>query len=265
MVLNKFKQTTFQCIVRGGDDIMFSVTGMQGFELFSIAHIGTFVVFFTACCTLVYFRNKRKIYQHIIKWTLFILLPACEISQHLWLILTNQWEVSNLPLQLCSLSTFLAMYLFLKKNEKVFYLFYFIGTLPPFLAMVTPEMVYTFPHFHFIEYFLHHSVLPLAALYFILYEGYRIPSKAILSSFVTVNIIAVPIFILNQLIGTNFFYLASPTEAKTILTFFGSGIMYYINLEIAAVIVLSITYIPIGVLQRIENNKARDTIGKGLS
>ncbi|WHY75252.1 TIGR02206 family membrane protein [Neobacillus sp. WH10] len=244
---------------------MFSVTGMQGFELFSMAHMGTLVVFFAACCILVYFRNKRKIYQQIIKWTLFILLPACEISSHLWLILTNQWEVGDLPLQLCSLSTFLAMYLFLKKNEKVFYLFYFIGTLPPFLAMVTPEMVYTFPHFRFIEYFLHHSLLPLAVLYFIFYEGYSIPRKAILFCFVTVNIIAVPIYILNQLIGTNFFYLASPTEAKTILTFFGSGIMYYINLEIAALIVFGITYIPIGVLQRIENKKARDTLGKELS
>lgn len=234
---------------------MFSVTGMQGFELFSAAHIWTLVVFFVACGVLVYFRNKAKIYQKIIKWTLFLLLPACEISSHVWLILTDQWDVSDLPLQLCSLSTFLALYLFLKKNNKMFYLLYFFGTLPPFLAMVTPEMVYTFPHFHFIEYFLHHSVLPLAALYFILYEGYRVPRKAILFSYVTANIIAVPIFILNKLIDTNFFYLAAPTKSETILTFFGTGIMYYINLEIAALIVFGITYIPMEILQRIESKK----------
>jgi len=236
---------------------MFSATGMQGFKIFSPAHIGTLVLFVITCCALVYFRKKRKIYQQFIKWTLFILLPACEISLQLWLILTNQWNVSNLPLQLCSFSTFLAMFLFLKRNDKVFYLLYFFGTLTPILAMVSPEMVYTFPHFRFIEYFLHHSVIPLAAFYFILYEGYRVPRKAIFFSFLTVNIIAVPIFFLNLLLGTNFFYLASPTEAKTILTFFGSGIMYYINLEIAALIVFMITFIPMGVLQRIEikNNK----------
>ncbi|PLS09598.1 YwaF family protein [Neobacillus cucumis] len=238
---------------------MFSVTGMHGFQLFSVTHLATLVVFFMACGVLVYLRNKPKRYPQMIKWTLLILLPACEISQQLWLILTHQWVVSDLPLQLCSLSTFLAIYLFLKRNEKVFYLFYFIGTLPPFLAMVTPEMVYTFPHFRFIEYFLHHSLLPLAALYFILYEGYRVPRKAILSSYVIANIIAVPIFILNQLLGTNFFYLASPTEAKTILTFFGTGIMYYINLEIAALIVFCITYIPMGVLQRVQRDGSRDS------
>ena len=232
---------------------MFSATGMQGFELFSKVHIVTLVLFFAACGALVHLRNKRKIYQQMIKWTLFILLPACEISLHVWLILTNQWNVSNLPLQLCSLSTFLAVFLFLKKSNNVFYLFYFFGTLPPILAMVTPEMAYTFPHFRYIEYFLHHSAIPLAAFYFILYEGYRVPKDAILFSFITVNIIAVPIFFLNLWLGTNFFYLASPTEAKTILTFFGSGIMYYIYLEIAALIVFFITYLPMGVLQRIEN------------
>jgi hypothetical integral membrane protein (TIGR02206 family) len=246
---------------------MFSVTGMQGFELFSTAHIATLVLFFAACFALVYLRKKHKNYQQKIKWTLFILLPACEISSHLWLALTNQWDVGDLPLHLCSLSTFIAMYLFLKKSNKMFYLLYFFGTLPPILAMVTPEMIYTFPHFRFIEYFLHHSVIPLSAFYFILFEGYRVPRKAILFGYVTVNIIAVPIFILNQLLGTNFFYLASPTESKTILTFFGSGIMYYINLQIAALIVFFITYLPMGVVQRIENNtkKVEKNIDNGFS
>ncbi|WP_066254388.1 TIGR02206 family membrane protein [Neobacillus drentensis] len=240
---------------------MFSATGMQGFELFSKVHIGTLLLFFAACGALVYLRNKRKIYQQMIKWTLFILLPACEISLQVWLILTNQWNVSNLPLQLCSISTFLAVFLFLKKSNHLFYLLYFFGTLPPILAMVSPEIAYTFPHFRYIEYCLHHSVIALAAFYFILYEGYRVPRNAILFSFFTVNIIAVPIFFLNLQLGTNFFYLASPTEAKTILTFFGSGIMYYIYLEIAALIVFFITYLPMGVLQRIEN---RNKIDNGI-
>jgi len=238
------------------DSIMFSATGMQGFKMFSTVHIVTLVLFFAACGALVYFRNQQKRYQQSIKWTLFILLPTCEISLQLWLILTHQWAVSDLPLQLCSISSFLAMFLFFKRNKKVFYLLYFFGTLTPILAMVTPEMTYNFPHFRYIEYFLHHSVIPLAAFYFILYEDFRVPMKAMISSFLTVNLIAVPIFFLNVLLGTNFFYLASPTEAKTILTFFGSGIMYYINLEIAALIVFFITYLPIGILQRIENKKS---------
>ncbi|PAE40327.1 YwaF family protein [Bacillus sp. 7884-1] len=232
---------------------MFSVTGMQTFTFFSMPHIMTLILFFLTCFLFVYFRKNLKSYQNIIKWTLFTTLVLCEVSFHLWLILTNQWEVADLPLQLCSLSTFLSLFLFLKPNQKVFNLLFFIGVLPAILSMVTPDIVYQFPHFRFLKYFLHHSAIPLAVLYFILFERYRVPLKAILTGFITLNIIAVPVFFLNILLDTNFFFLASPSETETLLSFFGSGIMYYVNLEIVGLIVFIITYIPMGILQIREN------------
>lgn len=194
-------------------------------------------------------------YKKILKWSIFWILLASEVSAQSWLIFTRQWNVGDLPLQMCSLSSFLAMYLFFKKSEKGFYVLYFTGTLPAVLAMVTPEMPYVFPHFHYIEYFLHHSAIPIAALYFILFENDRVPRKAILFSFFIVNIAAVPIFILNLLLDTNFFYLASPTESTTILSFLGSGMMYYINLEFAALLVFSFAYIPMWQLMKSEYKK----------
>lgn len=229
---------------------MFSVTEMRVFSFFSTQHVVTLILFFVTCFIFVYFRRKLLSYQPIIKWTLFYTLLVCEISLHLWLILTDQWEVGDLPFQLCSLSTFLSLFLFLKKSPKTFHLLYFIGFFPPILSMVTPDIVYQFPHFRFLKYFLHHSAIPLAVLYFILFEGYKVPRKAVLTSFIMVNIIAVPIFFLNILLDTNFFFLASPSESKTLLSFFGSGMMYYINLEIVALIVFIITYIPMGILQK---------------
>ncbi|WP_163100104.1 TIGR02206 family membrane protein [Peribacillus alkalitolerans] len=241
---------------------MFSVTEMRDFEMFSMTHILTFIIFLTACFFFVYYRKKLKPYQSIIKWTLFSILLACEITHQIWVILNGVWEVNDLPLQLCSLSTFLALFLFLKNSNKVFNLLFFIGLIPAILSMVTPEIAYQFPHYRFIKYFLHHSAIPLSVLYFIIFEGYRVPRKAVLTSYLTLNIIAVPIFILNKLLGTNFFYLASPTEAKTILSFFGNGIMYYINLEIVAIIVFIITYIPMQILQKKEFNQEVAQISK---
>ncbi|MBO9128552.1 TIGR02206 family membrane protein [Bacillus sp. 165] len=237
---------------------MFSPAEMRNFELFSTAHLVTVVLFFFTYFALMYYSKKLKPYQSIIKWTLFYLLIVCEISLHVWLVLTKEWQVSDLPIQLCSLSTFLALFLFLKSNEKAFWLLFFIGTVPPILSMVTPDLIYQFPHFRFVRYFLQHAAIALAVLYFILFEGYRVPRNAILFSYVSVNIIAVPVFFLNQLLGTNFFFLANPSQTKTLLTFFGKGVMYYINLEIAAVIVFILTYIPMGILQRIENKKSRN-------
>ncbi|WHY59978.1 YwaF family protein [Cytobacillus firmus] len=237
---------------------MFSVTGMQGFEMFSLMHLVTLFLFFFTAWWLVYYRQALRAYQKIIKWTLFFTLLACEVTYHVWLVLTNQWDVSNLPLQLCSLSTFIALFLFLKPNQKAFWLLYFIGAIPPILSMVTPDMVYQFPHYRYIKYFLHHSAIPLAVLYFILFEGYRVPKKAVLTGFLTLNVIAVPVFFLNLLLGTNFFYLASPTETKTLLSFFGNGAWYYVTLEAAALVVFFITYLPMHYLQRAEQKRVRD-------
>jgi hypothetical integral membrane protein (TIGR02206 family) len=222
---------------------MFSVTEMRTFELFSVEHIATILVFLAICFLLVFFRKGLKPYQPVIKWTVFCILLISEISHQIWVVSTNQWGVEDLPIQLCSFSTFIAMYLFLKSNNRLFHLLFFIGFIPPILSMVTPEMHYSFPHYRFLKYFLHHAAIAWAVLYFIYYEGYRVPRKAILTSFLLANIIAAPIFFINILLDTNFFYLANPTETKTILSFFGSGIWYYINLELAALFVFCITYI----------------------
>ncbi|MBT2639766.1 TIGR02206 family membrane protein [Bacillus sp. ISL-39] len=234
---------------------MFSVTGMQGFELFSAEHLVTLGLFFAVYLGMVLLRRRIRPHKNILRWAIFWTLLACQVSHQSWLILTGQWQIGDLPLHMCSISSFLAMYLFLRKSVKGFYVLYFIGTLPAILAMVTPEMSYTFPHFDYIEYFLNHSAIPIAVLYFILFEDCRVPRKAVLFTFLVVNLIAVPIFIFNFLFDTNFFYLVSPTESKTILSFFGSGIMYYLNLEVAAFIVFSVSYIPMWQLIKMENRK----------
>jgi hypothetical protein len=86
---------------------MFSVNGMQTFTFFSMPHILTLILFFLTIFLFVYYWKKLKSYKNLIRWTLFTILIVCEVSFHLWLVLTNQWEVADLPLQLCSLSTFL--------------------------------------------------------------------------------------------------------------------------------------------------------------
>ncbi|MGM0834762.1 MAG: TIGR02206 family membrane protein [Bacillota bacterium] len=234
---------------------MFSVTEIRTFELFSVEHIVTFLVFLAVCYALVHFRKGLKPYQKGIKWALFSILLISEISHQIWVVATDQWGMDDLPIQLCSFSTFIAMYLFLKSNNKLFHLLFFIGFIPPILSMVTPEMHYSFPHYRYIKYFIHHATIAWAVLYFIYYEGYRVPRKAIITSFLTANLIAAPIFFINIFLDTNFFYLANPTESKTILSFFGSGIWYYINLELAALFVFCFTYIPMGILLKREKVK----------
>jgi hypothetical integral membrane protein (TIGR02206 family) len=126
--------------------------------------------------------------------------------------------------------------------------------------MLTPDNTYHFPHFRFIRYYLQHSAIALSVLYFIVFDGYRVPKKAIYSSLIILNIIAVPIYFLNTLLETNFFFLAKPAvESKTLLSYFGSGIMYYVNIEIIAIVVSFITYYP---MKRLIENENKNGINE---
>ncbi|MGP4080010.1 YwaF family protein [Pseudalkalibacillus sp. R45] len=223
---------------------MFSVTEMRTFELFSVPHIAVLLMFVAVSFFMVHSRVKLKPHQSIIKWILLCILVISEISGHIWLVATDQWEYGSIPLHLCSISIFIAIYLFFKPSKRAFNFLFFTGLIPPILSIITPEVFYQFPHYRFLKYFLHHSAITWAVLFFIVFQGYRVPRKAIWTGFITLNVIAIPIFFINILLGTNFFYLANPTESQTILSFFGSGVMYYINLEIAALVVLFISYLP---------------------
>lgn len=233
---------------------MFSAEGMQTFELFSLTHIVTLLIFTVLTFLLIAIREKLWPYQSIIKWTFFSILVASEVSHQIWLVATNQWEIGSLPLHLCSISTFICIFLFLKPSKKAFYLVFFTGLLPPILSMVTPELLHDFPHYRFLKYFLHHATIAWSVLYFVFYEGYRVPRKAVWTAFLLLNLIAVPIFFINLLLDTNFFYLANPTESTTILSYFGSGITYYLTLEFAGIIVFLINYIPMAIWMKKEKS-----------
>jgi uncharacterized membrane protein YwaF len=51
--------------------------------------------------------------------------------------------------------------------------------------------------------------------------------------------------------------LPSPTETKTLLSFFGNGVWYYAALEAAALIVFFITYLPMHYVQAAEQKRVR--------
>jgi hypothetical integral membrane protein (TIGR02206 family) len=222
---------------------MFSPDRMLDFQLFSLAHLLTLFVFVLLIAGLIYCFVKRT---HI-KWIGTILvctLSISEISYQIWSVTNGIWSFqSTLPLHLCSISTFIGIYLYFKRNSRLFYLFLYIGFIPPILAIITPDNPYAFPHYRYIKYFLHHMAIPLMVLYLFFYDQYPLRKRSILYGLGLVNCLALPIFILNKLSGSNYFFLAGPPEGNTPLSWFGEGIIYIVSLEFAAIIVFSINYL----------------------
>ncbi|WP_175991347.1 TIGR02206 family membrane protein [Bacillus sp. Marseille-Q1617] len=222
---------------------MFSPEKMMYFQLFSGEHLLTLLLFVLFASGILWCFSRYTDF----KWLGTILagtLCISETSYQIWMAYHGLWAIQTaLPLQLCSISTFIGIYLYFKRNSRLFYLFLYIGFIPPILALITPDNPYSFPHFRYIKYFIHHMAIPLMVLYLFYFDHYPLRKRSILYGFGLLNCLAVPIYILNKLIGSNYFFLSGPPEGNTPLLWFGDGIVYIFNLEIAALFVFSLNYL----------------------
>jgi hypothetical integral membrane protein (TIGR02206 family) len=222
---------------------MFSPYKMTDFQLFSLTHVVTLLLFFLAAAAMVKWFGKSRNSRWIGTFLVFVLC-ASEISYQIWSLVNGNWTIqSTLPLHLCSISTFIGVYLYFQRDSKFFYLFLYIGFIPPILALLTPDNPYSFPHYRYIKYFLHHMAIPLMVLFLFYHDRYQVRKSSIFYGLGLLNCLAVPIFILNKVSGSNYFFLAGPPEGTTPLLWFGDGIVYIINLEISALIVFTINYL----------------------
>ncbi|MCA1054476.1 TIGR02206 family membrane protein [Rossellomorea aquimaris] len=221
---------------------MFSPDNMMNFHLFSVSHLLTILLFFLLAGVMVMVMMKGRDNKGI--GTLLVgILAVSEISYQVWSVLYGNWSFqTTMPLHLCSISTFIGIYLYFKKNVKWFYLFLYIGFIPPILAIITPDNPYAFPHYRYLKYFLHHMGIPLMVLYLFFHDRYQVPKRSIFYGLFLVNCLAVPILIINKLSGSNYFFLSGPPEGNTPLLWFGDGFVYFLNLELAAVVVFTLNY-----------------------
>lgn len=233
---------------------MFTANLSIRFELFSTSHYIVIALFILGSIGLYVYRNKIRHnmrVQKFIKWFLLCMIIASEISFHSWAIVAGVWDKQTfIPIELCSVSTYLAVYVFFTKSKKAFNVLYFIGVLPPALAVFTPDLIYGFPHFLFIRFFIQHMAIVWSVLFFIFIYGYRPQFSDVFRTFLYLNIFAVPVYFINRSIGSNYMYLESAPESRTPLGWLGEGPLYLINLEILAFVLFILLYVPFAINNR---------------
>lgn len=230
------------------------------FDLFSIHHLYMIIIFITGIFLLVIYSSRIKanpVLLKTIRWGLFSILVISELSYQAWGMLNNFWNPSEfLPLQLCSIAGILAMVSLLTKNNKLIQMVLFIGIVPSFLAVITPELFHGFPHFRFWQFFIHHIALAWASIFLVTTFPVRISLWETLESYFYLLCYAGLIgFIVNPLVGANFLFLSSAPSANTPLNLLGNGFWYYFNLCLVGLLVFLCIYIFYNVISRLKHKK----------
>ena len=176
---------------------------------------------------------------------------TCElVLMNLYYFLEGNWIITeSLPLHLCSIMWIFSIIFLLTKSQWLFELLLFIGMPGAFHSLITPELTNGNNLINKIEFFFNHGGLVFVPL-FAIFSLKMYPRKSSwIKSFFSLQIIALFVFLINNLIGSNYMFLMNPPIANNPLipdgsAFWGKWPYYIIILEFAVLIHIMLIYLP---------------------
>ncbi|MBT2571397.1 TIGR02206 family membrane protein [Planococcus sp. ISL-110] len=226
----------------------FAATSTHSFNPFSLNHLLALAIAAAGIIALVSakkrLREQKRLFQWL-RWPLLALLFVSEFSYQYWAITNEVWSFSGqMPLHLCGIASLTAMIGLLTMRPLWIQLSFYIGILPAFLALITPELPYDYQHFRFWKFFIHHISIPWACLFLALCRPDTITLRSVFSVYTLVLAYAALIgFWINPLTDSNYLYLMQRPTTTSPLDFFGDGLWYYINLCLTALLLFFIQYL----------------------
>lgn len=207
------------------------------FELFSIAHLAVISGLGLSILLLYLFRKGPPASAKVERLVALSLL-LMEVFYHVWMISTSRWGASqSLPLELCSISLMVSIFLLWTGNRHLIDFVFFAGIGGALQAMATPVLDIGFPHFRYFHFFYIHIGIILTALYFTWMKGYRPTFEGILKTMITLNLLLPVVMVVNALTQGNYMFLKEKPLNGSLLDYLGPYPWYILTLEGVAFII----------------------------
>lgn len=148
-----------------------------------------------------------------------------------------------LPFHLCNLTIITSIFMMLFYSNALFQLvyFWFVGAI---FAIITPDIIFDYPNFFTISFFITHFYLIFAAMFALLHFRFRPTKKGLFLAFVMINLWAVAMYFVNQQLGTNYLFVSHVPETKTLLSYLGPWPYYYLPVEGLYLVISFFLYLP---------------------
>ena len=174
------------------------------------------------------------------------------------LILTNQsldfyregygignWKL-GLPLHLCDFSSAsIIIYLFTKRRE--FFLFaFFAGISGAGMAILTPDVKYSFPHIDYLRHMIGHSMILLGVAYAIIIDNQRPQLKDVHRVLGVLSVFLLLMYPINNLLGSpaNYWYVAGKPPGFNVTDLMRDAPYHMIDIYILTVVICYLIYLP---------------------
>lgn len=175
---------------------------------------------------------------------LAVMLLVCEVGLHVWYLSQGIWRTSSsLPLELCGITLLLSAVMLLTRSRLLYSFLYFAGIGGAAIALLTPNLVYPFPHVRFLLFFVAHGAIIWASLYMTWVEGFRPSWRSIAFTMLILNLAAALVYGANSLLGSNYMFLMHKPNTASVLDFFGPYPYYLLVEEGFALLIFVLMYV----------------------
>ena len=149
----------------------------------------------------------------------------------------------DLPLHLCSFLALVIPVLSYTRKYIYYEIFFFLILAGTLQSLITPSD-YNFLNFTFFRYWFVHSGLVLFMLYATFVYKMRPTIKSVFKSFIGMQFYVILMFLINYLLGSNYFYTNRKPEATTLLDVFGEWPQYIFVVELIVIPFFLLIYFP---------------------
>lgn len=148
-----------------------------------------------------------------------------------------------LPFHLCNLTIILSLFMMFFHSKFLFQLvyFWFVGAI---FAILTPDIIFAYPNFWTISFFITHFYLVFSALFALIHFHFRPTKRGMLMAFLFINLWAALMYFVNQELGTNYLFVNRIPETTTLLSYFGAWPYYLLPVEGIYIIESILLYLP---------------------
>ena len=218
---------------------------MNALNLMSMSHVIT-VVACIASIILVpkYFKNSSDKNKKLLSYSIIFLLLVNQVMDfYREGFVSGRWQ-DGLPLHLCDFSTIAIILYFLTQKRDFFVFAFFFGIAGGGMSILTPDTVYGFPYVGYIQSQIGHTMILMGVTYAMVIDNQRPYLNDIPKVFMYATILLLFTYLMNYLLGTNYWFLAEKPVGNNITTLMRPEPFHIIDLYVVALLVCYSMYLP---------------------
>ncbi len=203
----------------------------ETFHAFSFMHLVPILIVAALIVLMIVFKEPLRANKKLdrrLQISVGITMIVMEWIFYGWVFSQGGASWTLLPFGLCAISMYLTAITLLTQNQKIFKIVFPWALTGALLSLAVADLTYSAPHFRYFHYFGNHGLFFLANIYLVVVKKYDFTYKDLLKSSLLLVFIAVMMYLINQVLGTNHMYLTElPAEVAFMFMWLGDPLWIF--------------------------------------